>query len=136
MQDMKLEAAAKAKELKVNPRSIKEWQALGDGDLSKIRRLGPNEPTQTSPAIAQSATVTGKLKAGKGSARSDRISLNSSAEDESNQEMDEDDEDDSCARGAASPAKAAKSSIIHQVRRGSSDTRVSLAPKNSASSAN
>jgi hypothetical protein len=44
MQQLKQEAAQKAKDLRVNPRSIKEWKALGDGDLSKIRRLGANAP--------------------------------------------------------------------------------------------
>ena len=42
MQQLKAGAAAAARESRVNPRSIKEWKALGDGDLSKIRRLGDN----------------------------------------------------------------------------------------------
>ncbi len=54
MQQLKQEAAEKAKELRVNPRSIKEWKALGDGDLSKIRRLGANAPGDKEDAPAES----------------------------------------------------------------------------------
>ena len=42
MKQLKEEAAACARELRVNPRSIKEWGALGLGDLDKIRKLGSN----------------------------------------------------------------------------------------------
>jgi hypothetical protein len=61
MQNLKQEAAAKAKEMRVNPRSIKEWQALGDGDLSKIRRLGQNELPGTQ-SIKPAVKEKGKFK--------------------------------------------------------------------------
>lgn len=51
MQALRKEAALVAIEKKVNPRSIKEWKALADGELDKIRRLGSNaQPLQDAGA--------------------------------------------------------------------------------------
>jgi hypothetical protein len=87
MQQLKQEAANKAKELRVNPRSIKEWKALGDGDLSKIRRLGANAPGEEEQA--QDAKTTSK------SAGRKRLSADASDESAADESAaDSDDSDD------------------------------------------
>ncbi len=75
MQQLKQEAAQKAKELRVNPRSIKEWKALGDGDLAKIRRLGANAAGESEDVIDTAP------KAGPKSSARQRLSADSDESD-------------------------------------------------------
>jgi hypothetical protein len=99
MQLLKQEAADKAKELRVNPRSIKEWKALGDGDLSKIRRLGANapgdkeQPQDTPPKPAAKSPARKPLSADSSESAAD--SNESPSESEESEDASLEEEDDS-----------------------------------------
>ena len=98
MQQLKQEAAQKAKDLRVNPRSIKEWKALGDGDLSKIRRLGANAPGETDEAQDSAPKSVPRSSAKQRlSADSDESDDASLGEEESSSSEDEDE----CAKSSS-----------------------------------
>ena len=132
MQTLKQEAAARAKELRVNPRSIKEWQALGDGDLAKIRRLGANAdqpgPAHASlpePGGVRAAPLVAKKRARDGRKAADEseadasVSGGESETDESPQESDHsgDDNDEISNSQASSDAETEETENATRKRR-------------------
>jgi hypothetical protein len=125
MQQLKAGAAAAARESRVNPRSIKEWKALGDGDLSKIRRLGDNATATAGSQSGQACEAAAGPRASWGAEQEEaaapkkkRKQLKAASSSESDSESksssgEESDEDDgSEAKDTKAPGGAGESAAV------------------------
>jgi len=112
MQQLKTRAADAAKKARVNPRSIKEWKALGDGNLHKIRRLGDNAlPVEEGGDSAPGGGMKGR------SLERKAVKQTTTQTEEEDEGLDEEDEGDETDREDEAAIPSSQEGIAVEKRR-------------------